>query len=525
MEWVHQYGAVPAQMLFATHILPKLLANAAQNKAQTLIRTFEGLSVDLNKADNAPPPAPKKKAPPLVPWYEAVVNWNGQKTRVGRVYPNASNADRHLYPIGGMPLLGADDKYLYMVNAQMPSRNFPMEDDGTVKPWWGPNDVIKVPRHTGSIDPMEGDWSVETFPQKLEGRKTVDAEKDGVGDYLHHDDVKQMVHGLDFSQKRLYSGEGIQANTSFWGKLPDGSRAYFKRAPAESQFNAARKDALAYNLSRDFFKLDKYFTPTALVRSPIDGGEYAVVKGLAGKTGFEWQGDLSFGGLSGKGVTGLRDAHDAGDLHKLEMFDTIMNNGDRHLGNVMFDKTGKPFMIDHGHAMTLRHSAGAHNQMRNLAREVDSLIDQHNQRAAAVPGSEHIEPFDFSQTQNRSWHPEAVKWVAGLNEHEFDKHLIRHGVLRPLRAHLVRRMKLLKEAVGNGNDVDQTRYYVARAGKDVQDGTTPEPITAPGQGPTADVPVIDNPGDIASDGRSPRMFEEMKHKAKEPVRKPKRLVN
>jgi hypothetical protein len=86
-------------------------------------------------------------------------------------------------------------------------------------------------------------------------------------------------------------------------------------------------------------------------------------------------------------------------------------------------------------------------------------------------------------------------------------------------------MKLLKEAATTGKDVDKSRYYVVRAGEDAKTGMIAEPVTAPGQGSTADVPVMDNPGDIASDGQPPPVFEEKKRKAKEPVRKPKRLVN
>jgi hypothetical protein len=54
-KWAHEYGEVPALMLYYHHLAPKLMANAVARQVPEMVRKMEALSIDLKKAQAEAP--------------------------------------------------------------------------------------------------------------------------------------------------------------------------------------------------------------------------------------------------------------------------------------------------------------------------------------------------------------------------------------------------------------------------------------------------------------------------------------
>jgi hypothetical protein len=431
-DWVHQYGEVPAQILYARWIIPQLLEHGAKRIAPVAIRKFQELSVDLRKGfhmpdSEGPSPTPEpvhteEAATPPPPPDETHVEFNGK-----RVIPGVGHYGGDMYHI----LEAGANHFTVVPHDAMAKIKSPTIDTPTgpmKQPWWGPHDITQIPRHSSpGTGVKETNWDIKSYPQSLDAPTKVDTHVHAVGDYLHHDDVRQMVEGFDFAQPKKWGTEGVQADSSFWGKTPDGKPVYVKKAPIEAQLNGARKEALYYNLSRDFFGLDKYVPKTALVSNPTDGTEWAIVEGHQGVHG-------NFDKPHPSAAQTLNAHQKTGDLDKLAIMNMISSNPDAHPMNNLYTKDGLK-LLDHGHSY----------QAVPVVKDVYDGWGRRNGYAGYLGDHHHANGKMMSHDPEfTGFHPEAMSWLHSLDPKLLREHLVRHEVPPRLKENMIARLERLQ---------------------------------------------------------------------------------
>jgi hypothetical protein len=388
-EWQLQYGEMPAQLLYYRYLLPKLLEAGAARESQRIIRKAQELQVEiLAKASNPLPwDQPESKMDP-----DSVhnVEFQGRQVKPGEAYVSHGN-DFHRYV-----LLGHDASHLYGVKDEEDENGHNPTTDG-----WGPEHVVKIHRNTP-------DLQVKHYPQTLDTPLRVDSDTHGLSDFVKHPETKALAHGFDFGGPSEGGTGGITAKDSFWAKGPAGQHVYVKAASdmnghesTEGPTNTARLEGTYHNLAKDFFGLGHYLPNVAVVRHPQTGREHAIVEHVPGHHARYYNPSddpWSVNDWSQDETEALDSLGQSGDLHKLALMNHIMGNPDRHPQNWMFRQGGGLTLIDHN---VFGRSATAHVSVPSYLRTKDAKAPVH---------------------------PEALKWLKGLDAGELDNQLRRHGM-------------------------------------------------------------------------------------------------
>jgi hypothetical protein len=219
-----------------------------------------------------------------------------------------------------------------------------------------------------------------------------------VPEYTHHDDVKDMLDGLDFDGEKSNATDGINAHQSFWTKNK-GKRVYVKANHDESDFDEPSREALYHNLARDFYGMGQYVTPTGIVYHPRTGQKHAVVQNVAGGQHLNTD--------NPEHQETLKQLGESGELHKMTVMNIIGANHDRHRGNFMMTPGGMK-LIDHGYAF--------------------SASDLHSTPTPDYLKYYHAMHGPTINHPDAVFHPEAAKWVQGLDPQKLDMEMRRHGV-------------------------------------------------------------------------------------------------
>jgi hypothetical protein len=131
----------------------------------------------------------------------------------------------------------------------------------------------------------------------------------------------------------------------------------------------------------------------------------------------------------------------SGTLDKLALMDMVMNHSDRHVGNYMLSKDGaQVHLIDNG----LIFAPGGKYYKPSIPHYWDKA-------ASLVYGRE--------DWPHEPLHPEAERWVQGLDTEKFDGLLAHWGVPAKLRQESVRRLTRLKEKVSKGGATKMGAYF------------------------------------------------------------------
>jgi hypothetical protein len=413
-RWVTQYGAQGAQMLYFRYLLPQLLGEAAEQQADNLVRKMQSLTVDLKKGEReAPDGTLLHESMDAQPNYiRELASELPDKVpfKNGHVKPGIlhDQAQRKAYA-----LLDAGQSHYTVVN--------PEKVGG-----WEPQDLIRLPRHSGRMMAATGalPYDVVKYPVHHQTSTVIDPDRDGVGDFLHHDDVKQLFRGVDVNPENAtgHPTSGTRRFFSHWTKNQDGAPVFVKQPPREDEFNEARREATYHNVARDFFGLGHYLPRVGLVRNPQTGTEHALIEGING----EHYNHVTPDPRHLKVLTGL---YHSGESDKMAMMNTILSNSDRHQGNIMFPENEDTLkLIDHG--LSLHGYPG-----------VKAVWDTgHGPAYYLMP---HLADQNINPTDDPI-HPAAQKWLNDLDPAELDAQLRRHELPERYVRSAVGRLKALK---------------------------------------------------------------------------------
>lgn len=366
-DWVQKYGEMPALLMYYHYLVPQLLAAGEKNQQTAQVMKFESAAIELQKNSDV------SQAGDALP---ETVQFGGKTVKPG-----------HGYIPGRKRLAVFQATPTHLVGV-------PREKAQS----WTSEDLIKIPRSSGA--------SLQSYPEELAAPSVVSHEVHGVPEYTHHDDVKAMVHGLDFDAPRQAATDGINQNESFWTRGGNGKRVYVKANHDESDFDVPSREGLYHNLARDFFGLGQYTTPTGVVYHPKTGQKHAVIQNIEGGEHLDMK--------QPEHVQALKDLGDSGELHKMTIMNVIAANHDRHRGNFMMTPGGMK-LIDHGYAF----------QDSNLhSTPTPDYLKYYDQ---TTPVAER--PKDWAGIRAKlRLHPEAARWVQGLDPQQLDMQMRRHGV-------------------------------------------------------------------------------------------------
>lgn len=220
------------------------------------------------------------------------------------------------------------------------------------------------------------------------------------------------------------AARGINDSTSRWGKAADGRAVYIKGANIETHpnFPLARREALYYNMARDFFGLGKHVPVTTAIRHPKSGKEVAVIEGVPGaKHPLVYKTRESVAGNEGFRIARtefhpdqaqeIAKLGDSGELDKMAVMNAVMGNTDRHQENIVFGDDGLK-LIDHDQAYPQSTVYGA---------VLPAYMTMYaNIKSPNLDGRDALD--------NMIFHPDAAKWVAGLSVTDLGIKLEKQGM-------------------------------------------------------------------------------------------------
>lgn len=382
-EWSEKYGEMPAMFMYYHFLVPQLLEAGEKRTQGELTRKFESAAIDLQKAG---------EQPAAKPMHPETVRFNGKTVKPGRAYTDTEN---------------------YYLLDHHPDHYVAVPQDKVYN--WEPQDLIKLSRH-GRLN-----YNVITPPEHLEAPSVISYETHTIPEYTHHQETKDLVHGLDLGASHLSRPEnisknaGINAHQSFWTKNAQGKRVYIKGAvnrfdEQNGDFAEPHREGLFHNLAKDFYGLGQYVVPTTPIIDPATGELKTVVEHFPGT--HHDRDNL-------KHVAHLRRMWDSGELQKLAVMDLVNHSRDRHGFNFLLStENGQPGLklIDHGDAFT-------HIPM------MPSLIPQ------------------YIRHLHGSLHPAVAKWISGLDPVELERQMRRHRVPENVISETSRRLRVIRSHV------------------------------------------------------------------------------
>lgn len=400
-EWQLQYGEMPALMMYYRHLLPQLLASAAQREAPALVRKTQELHVDVLAKGGSPNPEQPMEAPKV-----ATVTFQNRQVKPGRAeIGSAGSWNAEPYHI-----LGQSPTHLIGVK----------ETDGKdiFKDGWEPHELVKIPRTHPDLD-------VKSYPETQDEPLVVNADTHGVHGFVNHPESRKMAHGFDFGGPTRSATGGAFSADSFWSKDPSGNHVYVKAASdafgdqTEGNWNTARREGAYHNMANDFFGLGHYMPSVAVVRHPKTGREHAIIQHIPG----EHQHNTK----DADSLAKLKQMNKNGDFDKVAAMNFIMNNGDRHSGNYLYTDKGMA-LIDHN---------------------MWGIYGPNHWRKPSYLSQASLDPE--VNTENRLAHPEAQKWIANLDPSELRNQMMKNNIPQLAIDVAVHRLNALKSRIGQQN--------------------------------------------------------------------------
>jgi len=260
----------------------------------------------------------------------------------------------------------------------------------------------------------------------------VDAAKHGMPGHLKHDDVQQMIHGLDLSGPKDHKtqGPGINQHSSYWMQGPKG-KVYVKEDTPSSLHSDVQAESAYHNIAKDFFKLGNYMPKVGSFVHPTTGKHYAAVEGVEGDHFKADSDDHEFE---------LHQIHRNGDLHKMAFMNMVLQNPDRHRYNYIMPKDGGLKLIDHGLSFSwanepdLPHYVKAAHKLPNYYKKEGSHAFQAN------PDVDWSDPKNLGPAV----HPKAAEWALKLNPTELKHQIQAHGIGEDMANESANRLKALQ---------------------------------------------------------------------------------
>jgi hypothetical protein len=255
-----------------------------------------------------------------------------------------------------------------------------------------------------------------------------------------------LINNIRFESMKPLKNIGVnsQNNGTFLGNSDDHksqllikdasvhpNRGAEQRDHLTDGLNAARREVLFHNMSKDFFGMKDSVPLTAGFKYGLK--EYSAQQMIPNTSHFSIKSDPNDGSKAiaenPKHAECLKKLYASGDAHKLALMDTIMGHHDRHRGNYLINNDGSGVhLIDNGTAFDYKN------------------FDQHGSRLLSDATSE---PTHGHNIEDKQIHPNAKKWLESLDPKDATDLFRKHGY-EPHQVHVrkfITRLNFLKNAL------------------------------------------------------------------------------
>jgi hypothetical protein len=232
---------------------------------------------------------------------------------------------------------------------------------------------------------------------------------------LINKDQENLIHGMDLSNRADKPSDMAHGVTSAqWVKAPNGKDAYVKAEMPDDKwanggFPHPIREHIYHNMAHNFFGLGDYVAPTVAFRHPETGEPMVASEKVADMQHFDEN--------NRDHHETLKKLNQSGELDKIGLMNLIMGQADRHGGNYKLSKNGLK-LIDHG-------------------------LSFEQPKTETPP---HYWAKDKTNNFYEPLHPEAAKWLKGLDSQKFDEYLTKEGVPLSYRQEAGNRLNELKSA-------------------------------------------------------------------------------
>jgi GNAT superfamily N-acetyltransferase len=304
--------------------------------------------------------------------------------------------------------------------------------EGLKKAGWVPK---KAAVFMGANDKTSVPGEAEPTHLMVPGAHVVDHGKHGwSGPFSINPEQAKLNHGLDFTTHSPV-GVGITSGAGFLRNQNTGERALVK--PSSGFVGAiwrekhgwnlpnstpSHREVLFHNMANDYFNMGHHVPTTS--GFTLNNEHWSAMKEIQGNA----PGKLNRDQYNNT----LENLHGSGDLHKLAMMDSIMGNHDRHRANMMVDSNKDHlWMIDHG--LTFDYAGHGGHFLPGY------LKDLHENKGI----------------KDEAVHPEAAKWLKGLDSDKAKKLLSQYGYSEhhPIVSGFMRRLQAAKESLYNKDTI------------------------------------------------------------------------
>jgi hypothetical protein len=397
------FGEGPASFFFYTWGAPALMTNdRTRSYDETSIRKMEAFEVEArrlfksgsNLLKGTLPAQPEEEWPPTS---QPTIIHKDQKIKPGSatIYFNKDGTRAE----GGrkMAIVGTA----------------PAHPDAPVGEW------LMVPHeHLGSFSPehmerwgIDGSAEVHSEPEFLDMPPgVVDADRHVPSNLIINDYQRQMVHGFDHNAAAQFSPEHFKSGISEgrWVKLPNGKQAFIKTLSTQRDGRSSALNEIMFHNMMHHLGLGEHVAPTSIFQNPNlktneepRPNDWWSVHEAIPNAAHQRDGDEEQNSAFVKNIQN-------GKLHKLALADQMLGARDRHLNNFMFGgaKGDNIYLIDHGDSFPSRGVGDDRSDYMVPAQEAAKAAGHNDNRL----------------------HPDARKWLMGIDKDKFTKEIQDHDV-------------------------------------------------------------------------------------------------
>jgi hypothetical protein len=372
----------------------KSLPQAAIHRVESLVKALK---------DATPPPAPTQPPAGLAPLKRETPE-GAHKFRGQHVFPGEVEVTSGIYKGSKLHLLGQHEGNLYVKpQTESPDRSVNLQ-------------ALPI------VDAGKS-YKINTPPRNYIAPELVHADEHGIADHTHTMDQKYLMHGIDLTKPAEgvpHDVQGLTASTSphkvGWYQSAHGKVGYVKPdlpehawdwdqwdSPGDQrQLGIPEREALYHNLARDYFGMGAHVPTTALFTHPQTGEKMSVIERVPNAQHYDSDDDdIGYA---------VQQAGNNGSLDKLAMMDAVLGQYDRHEGNYMVTPEA-PFVHHIDNGMVFNHNP----QPQHKSQEPTYL--NHYFKNSTLDDY-------YPNVRETPVHPEAAKWILGLNPDQLHQRLL-----------------------------------------------------------------------------------------------------
>lgn len=369
---------LPARAAMATHELVERLGAGAfvpyyAHIVPALLDSAQTRSLDKSEPLYKGPQPTAEEAP-------RIFRFQGHRVDPGQL----TIVDHQGQPVTQLPLLGSDETHYFVHKG---------------------GGIQRIHRAYEGVG-----YNVDKLPQRSQGQRALSNMEHGEDSAIRHDEQRALIEGLDLDTLR--DGWSTAANGTYVHVAPAVNPQYLRgEMEAADELPTSRRDAIFYNVAKEFFGLGAHVVPVACFSHPDNSSPHTATQFVPGSH-IELSTRAGAHSMNPNHETAdaLMAVGKAGVLDKLAVMDHIMGNSDRPISHCLVTPGRAP-------GIYLVHSGMC---LSDYAHQVPSYLLHYHRLYDPTTHPDEL--------RHAAFHPSVRGWIAELAPHRLGEMLIAQGV-------------------------------------------------------------------------------------------------